>query len=290
MQLLEAVALPTDGSHDPEKCPFCPIQKVQKPKTLAKIGKHNQSSTLASRLRQIGDTESNHLFEDSVHGKYAVEAHHLICGHEILGDEQNAERFLITQNKTTTKEAPGHIENTLHDVDWDVNSARNGIWLPSVPDIYRVVDEKEPAVWWGEQEKQSGRKSLEETDKDAIAFIVMRAVGRQFHKGPHGSAAPADQSYVDLGIKELKKVTKVLEYYSEKCPMEDGDKTKRSSPPYRPPHRIAFTLDLLSDRLRRELVGQPASWKYFISKYAKSCSDWHRTNLTTPAAPKVPTS
>ena len=268
----EAVQLPESG-HDSDKCCFCPLEKEQIPERKAKIGKDNNSGTLGGNLRKKGDDEANHLFEDSIHGKYSVEAHHIICGNEILADEKEVEKFLITRNKQTTRKAPGHIENTLHDVEWDINAARNGIWLPSVPDKYRKID-GEPEVWWGEQTKISGRKYLSPSEKSKISFIVMKAVGRQFHKGSHKSAAPPHQSYVDLGIDELKKVRKVLIYYSQKCPMEDGEKKKRDSPPYRPPHGIANTLDLLSDRLKQELLGPPKTWKYFISKFALKCHEW----------------
>ncbi len=277
-QFALAVSLPSSG-HDPDKCCFCPLEKVQNPKIVAKIGRDNKSGTLGSNLKSAGDPEYNHLFEDSEHGRYSVEAHHLICGNEILGDEKEVEKYLITQNKQTTNKADGYIENTLHDVDWDVNSARNGIWLPSVPDLYRLKG-GEPAVWWGDQNKKKypNRVNLTDSQRNNISFIVMKAVGRQFHKGPHGTAAPPHQSYVDLGLKELKKIKVFLQYYSNVCPMEDGEEKKRKEPPYRPPHGIANTLDLLSDRLKRELLGPPSTWKYFISKYALRCQEWLKTN------------
>lgn len=271
-QFGEAISIPVSG-HEPDKCCFCPIETKKNPKNIAKIGKDNNSSTLGINLTASGDPIINHLFEDSVHGMYSAEAHHIICGNEILGEEKEVEKYLITQNKKTTKGSEGYIENTLHDVAWDVNSARNGIWLPSVPDMYRVVD-GDPDVWWGKQSKKSGREFLKESEKNDIAFIVMTKVKRQFHKGSHTSAAPPHQSYVKLGIRELKKVRLVLEYYSKECPMEDGDEKKRDKAPYRPPHKIAHTLDLLSDRLERELCGAPASWEFFISKLALKCCQW----------------
>lgn len=275
-EFAEAVAIPLSG-HESEKCCFCPLEKEQEPTRVAKIGKHNASTTLDKNLEAIGDKKANHLYIDSVHGDYSLEAHHLICGNEILGDEKEVEKYLITQNKTTTKGAAGLIENTLHDVAWDVNAARNGIWLPSVPDLYRIID-GDPSIWWGEQTKKSGRKFLTEPEKENISFIVMKAVGRQFHKGSHTSAAPPDKSYVRFGLDNLNKVTKVLEYYSKTCPMEDGDKKKRDGPPYRPPHKIAKTLDLLSDVLKKELIGAPSTWKFFISKFALKCHVWDKLN------------
>lgn len=275
-EFLEAVAIPSSG-HDPEKCCFCPLEKEQEPTRVAKIGKHHNSNTLGKNLEIARDAKSDHLYVDSVHGEYSLEAHHLICCNEILAEEKEVEKYLITQNKNTTKGAPGLIENTLHDVDWDVNAARNGIWLPSVPDLYRVVD-GDPEIWWGKQTKKSEREFLSETDKENISYIVMKAVSRQFHKGSHTSAAPPHQSYVELGLDNLSKIKKVLKYYSKNCPMEDGNNTKRDNPPYRPPHKIAKTLDLLSDVLKNELIGAPSTWKYFISKFAFKCQAWDKLN------------
>jgi len=274
-QFALAVAIPTSG-HDPEKCCFCPIETKKNPKVIAKIGKNNDSGTLGAALEKSSDPKSNHLYEDSEHGFYSAEAHHLICGNEILGAEKEVEKYLITQDKETTKGAAGYIEKTLHDVDWNVNAARNGIWLPSVPVVYTNKG-GDPAVWWGKQDKKKNpdRKFLKEGERNSISYVVMKEVERQFHKGPHGSAAPPHQSYVDLGIEELKKVKALLKYYSKECPMEDGRKKKRAAPPYRPPHGISTTLDLLSDRLKDELVGPPKTWKFFVSKYALRCQKWH---------------
>lgn len=280
MEFCEAVKI-LDSGHESDKCPFCPIvTKPPSPAPVAKIGRDNNSNTLGSNLEgnDPPDPKSDHLYEDSEHGQYSAEAHHIICGNEILGDEKEVEKYLITQNKMTTKKKPGKIENTLHDVDWDVNAARNGIWLPSVPDMYRIVEiGKEPEVWWGKQTKKSGRKFLSKSEKKHISFLVMSNVKRQFHKGSHKSAALPDDSYVLYGINELKKVKVFLKYYSKECPMEDGTKTKRDKEPFRPPHGIAHIMDLLSDHLKRELVGEPTSWNYFISEYAMECKVWAKT-------------
>ncbi len=121
-EFLEAVNIPdVHGSIEDTKCPFCPIVIGPAPEHVAKIGRDNSSETLGSNLEGI-DPKSNHLYEDSEHGQYSVEAHHLICGNEILGDEKEVEKYLITQNKQTTKGKPGLIENELHDVNWDVNA------------------------------------------------------------------------------------------------------------------------------------------------------------------------
>ena len=194
-EFLESVKIQeAHGSLEDTKRPFCPIVIGPAPKIVAKIGRDNSSDTLGSNLED-GDPKSNHLYEDSEHGQYSAEAHHIIRGNEILGDEKEIEKYLITQNKQTTKGNPGKIENELHDVDWDVNAARNGIRLPYVSDKYRIIEKgKEPDVWRGQQTKESGRKSQTQSQRNNIAYI--RLVIRPFKKGIDGRPFHVEALYI----------------------------------------------------------------------------------------------
>jgi len=276
MTLAVQIALPGENEekHDKNKCPFCK-EDAPAEKGVAVIGKDNNSKTLGDNLESSPDPDpkADHLYEDSEHGMYSAEAHHLICGNEILGDHKHMEKFLVTTTKDTSKHGKGFIEDELGDVPWDVNSSRNGIWLPSVPDMYRKTGGKAPDVWWGYQKKSTGRTSLRVKQKREIAYKVMEAEKLQFHKGSHKNAAKPERNYVKLGKEELDNIKKFVKYYSKECPTETNGK-KRGTQPIYPPCGLATILDLLSDRLKMELEGHPRSWNYFISVLARECRDW----------------
>ncbi len=275
----EVIAVPDAGMHEEEKCPFCPVDK-QKRDLTSHIGKDNNSKTLAENLEGDDDRKSDHLYFDvefNIYRRYSAEAHHLICGNEVLKEEGEVEKYLIHKSKKTSKGSAGYLEP--NDVGYDVNRAKNGIWLPSVPDLFRKT-EGEPSRWWGDQTDwnrknptKPPRVSLGEWEKCDAAFIVMEAVKRQFHKGPHEDVGDASNNYVVMAISRLRQVTVFLEHFAENCPMED-DGSKRKQPPFVPPYGIVSILDLLSKSLSQELKGHPDSWNYYISEFALQCSLW----------------
>src|SRR5690606_6946458 len=133
---------------------------------------------------------------------------------EVLKEEGEVEKFLIKDSKKTSKGAAGLLQP--NDVAYDVNCAENGIWLPSVPDMFRKTAEGEPERWWGDQTSWNRRNvkaglpprvSLEEWEKMDAAFVVMEQVKRQFHKGQHGKVGKPDKNYVDMAISRLRQVT-----------------------------------------------------------------------------------
>lgn len=275
-EFLELVKIP-DGPHAPDKCPFCPIEK-KKAGPRSYIGKDNNSKTLGDNLEAIQDKKADHLYEDSECGKYSAEAHHAICGNEVLGDERELEQYLVKQGKKTTKGGAGLL--MPGDVGYDVNSAENGIWLPSVPYMFMWSKKKTPEEWWGDQTgwnrkhpRRKQRQSLTEDEKEEIAFAVMEAVQRQFHKGPHGSVGEPHNNYVKMAIDRLRQVTAFVTHFAEVCPMDDDGEPK-TDPPYYPPFGVIALLNALSLNLKKELQGPPESWNYFISEFALECANY----------------
>jgi hypothetical protein len=283
MEFGEAVSF-TPGVHEPEKCPFCPLEKKTDPDKKARIGKDNDSETLGKNLAAARDLKAEHLYYDcdfEIYRTYSAEAHHLICGNEVMKEEAQVEKYLIKEGAQTSKGAAGYLKP--NDVAYDINGAGNGIWLPSVPDMFRAIGKKKPDRWWGDQTRwnkkhpdKPQRASLEEWEKADAAFIVMGAVKRQFHKGEHGAVGQPHDNYVKMAIGRLSLVSLLAEHYSDLCPMEE-DETPRDKPPYWPAHGLAKILDLLSDNLKAELEGPPESWNFYISEFARSCSlQWKR--------------
>lgn len=286
MEFPEAVAIPT--GHAADKCPFCPLEQTPN-SNVAKIGKDNDSTTLGNNLDAAGDDKQDHLYFDveyEIYRDYSAEAHHLICGNEVLKEEAQVEKYLIKDSKTTTKGAAGWLQP--NDTAYDVNCAENGIWLPSVPDMYRKAEQREPDVWWGDQTKWNRKKAAGVPDRDSLedwarfdsAFIVMESVKRQFHKGPHENVGEPHENYVVMAIGRLRQVTAFLNHFRDVCPME-ADGTPKTNPPYYPPHGLPRLLHLLSENLRRELTGPPETWNYYISDFAMACSKWWKRHLST---------
>ena len=284
MEFDEAVAI-TNISEHKGHCPFCPLEKVEAKNKISYIGVDNNSSTLRDNLKDSGDPQSEHLYVDhdfELYGRYSAEAHHLICGNEVLKEEGEIECYLIKQSKATSKGQSGYLEP--NDVGYNVNCAKNGIWLPSVADVFRKID-GEPEEWWGDQSKwnkknvnKTSRISIEEWKKVDSAFIVMESVKRQFHKGSHEDVGEPHNNYVTMAISKLRQVTVFLNHYAEICPMEDDGGT-RDEPPFYPPHGVSRILDLLSESLKNELEGHPSTWNYFISEYALECANWWKKHL-----------
>jgi len=284
MEFLELVAIP-DG-HVADKCPFCPHEKAKDADKTSYIGKNNNSKTLAENLTANGDPKAKHLYYDSEFGiyrRYSAEAHHLVCGNEVLKEEGEVEKYLVKQSKQTSKGAAGYLQP--NDVGYDVNCSGNGIWLPSVPDMFRkAAGKQEPDRWWGDQTdwnkkhpSKPPRISLDEWEKADAAFIVMDVVKRQFHKGSHGNVGEPHNNYVVMAIDRLQMVTIFLQHFADVCPMED-DGTPRDKPPYYPPNGIVQILNSLSRNLEHELDGHPSEWNYFISEYALKCAEWWKTH------------
>jgi len=280
-ELSEPVHLGLIHGPDPE-CPFCPVDRTPRSVT-SRIGKDNASRTLGANLEGSEDHKVDHLYFDvdyEIYRRYSAEAHHLICGNEVLKEEGEIETFLVKQGTTTSKGAAGKLEP--NDVGYDVNHANNGIWLPSVPDMFRRTQGQRPARWWGDQARWNGkypkrpaRVSLEDWEKADAAFIVMEAAKRQFHKGEHGSVGEPHNNYVEEAIRRVRRLTIVCQAYSKVCPMEAGEPKK--DPPFVPPYRLIGMLDDVSRGLGRELTGSPETWNFYISEFALRCSQfWKR--------------
>lgn len=264
----ESIEIPR-GTHTEDKCPFCPPNEEPSSKT-SHIGEDNDSEILSKNLEASGDRKYNHLYSDSQYGDYSAEAHHLICGNEVLKEEGEMEKFLVVQGRKTSKGAYGKLEP--NDVGYDINAHENGVWLPSVPLMFMKTNGQNPDVWWGKKRNSKDkRKRLSEKEKSEISFIVMQETELQFHKGPHGKIGEPHNNYAVMAISRLRQLTVFVEHYSTKCPM-DADGAKRTDPPFRPPYAIVPRLHSLSRALKAELEGRPESWNYFISEHALECS------------------
>ncbi len=298
--------------HNPgedKKCPFCPIQEEYECPD-SKVSDENNSITLGTNLEARGDLKRNILNmlykkTKGIHGQYSAQAHHLICGKEILGAQKEIESWLCKEGTHNGKLQPC-------DTGYNVNNAENGIWLPSTPLHHKKKVKKETAEkLMAQLKKQSdtiGKAliniitvplsfigvfknympelkelgfnrygnntlwgTLEGDAKNIIAFAVMLKAKLQFHLSSHTAPKKnedrAEYCYVKKGIEHLDTLTMYIEHYSNKCPMEK-DGTTRASSPYVPPLKLNKYLDILSRQMKGYITGHPKKWKYFISKWA----------------------
>ncbi|MBK7614601.1 MAG: AHH domain-containing protein [Burkholderiales bacterium] len=303
--------------HDKDRCPFCEYKKTYSSPD-SKVSDANDSQTLGRNLNATGkpdDSEVHHFLDmvaktGGVHGKYTLQAHHLICGNEILGEQKVIQSFLCKQGRHDGKLQPC-------ETGYDINSAANGIWLPSTPAQFKTAIKLKTAL---KREVAPGTYTNKELDEmasfaaafpeflsmfrseltamgvntkklwtnmtddeqDAIAQVVMLKAQRQFHLGEHDGAVPAkdraERSYVQRGIKHLNTLTVFMQHYADGCPM--GKATPPKEPPYVPPFKLNRHLDVLSKQMRAYVVGDPRRWRYFISKWAMRLTD--RLNASTP--------
>jgi hypothetical protein len=277
--MTQAALLASHPIHNDPDCPFCEKKPAKPAKTA--IGKDNSSSKLATSLTRAGDPIKQHLLVDSEHGDYSAEAHHAICGHEILQECTMMEQLLLKQGEKASKGADGYCEDN---VGYNVNAAENGIWLPSVPEAYKVKKSAQPRVWWGDQtawnRKNAGapaRTFLSPDRRDVIAYFVMAAKKRQFHKGPHGNVGTPLTNYVNFGKREVDEVAARIKAYSRVCLMDGEGSKARKKPPFKPPYGALAALNLVSRKLMDEVTGHPRDWRYFLSKYAVTCTAYWRT-------------
>jgi hypothetical protein len=304
-ELLEKVWLKLPP-HDSDRCPFCPVKEdYQSPDS--KVSDAGSAKTLGSNLNATGsqdDSEIWHFLDikektQGLHGAYTLQAHHLICSNEMLGNQKEIQSYLCKQGRHDGKLQPC-------ETGYDINAAVNGIWLPSTPSMYKTSISLQTAIARGSPGQSFTRTQLDEmaayakfhgytktyatelralgvnteklwsemndTEQDAIAQVVMMRKQRQFHLGEHEGAAPPQRSYVQRGIKHLDTLTVFVEHYAKGCPMDDASKP-RTQPPYVPPFRLNRHLNVLSKQMRSYIVGDPRRWKYFISKWALNLTD-----------------
>jgi len=258
-ELAEKIQVHLDNP-DSQACPFCPAKETEH-KWKTQGGDKNSSDKLRKAMNdpsrhafaqqenakpkngkspnQNKDSprpNPNPIYTHSKYGDYGDQAHHCISGKEILKGEA-LEKIL----KNTSGDYKG-------ETGYSVNTAANGIFLPSYP-------------------KASYRGT--EDEKYDIVKLAMKAGKGQTHIGGHtGHEHAVGNDYPKAIKKELKALEERIINMSEECPfcVEGDGKPKK---PFVPPYKANQWMDNLSKDIARDLQGPVAKWPYFISKYAK---------------------
>lgn len=290
MQVKMKLAVPTGHEEPNDDCPFCPDEEPEEFTTYPGI--RNDSTILGEVMedpnlltsKQSGcrPREDNNPKRqrqstsqpkpspihscniDGVLHIYSCEAHHTISGKQAM-DGESVEQWISKARK--------HDFEIEKDTGYSINNADNGVWLPSLPEHLK-------GGGWGKIKDKEKRKD--------VAFRVMRATNRQWHKGPHnirdkdGLFDDEDEiARYDKKVKdELEEINGLILDWSDEC--KKTKDRKENSDVLRANHRVHDMLDTLSEIISEiELQGPPATWRTFISRLALECAAEDRPTTVT---------
>jgi hypothetical protein len=265
-ETLEPVAVPPPPSAHDDNCPFCAKKENQKGTLKSYIGKDNDPKDLERHLADEGQPRAQVGFEHDDYGKYSEEPHHLVSGNEALKGHA-IESWL-------SKDAAGSEVDA--DSGFDVNAARNGIWLPSITDANRICK-------WDTEKGRNGKikrvpaesekgkrmwSKLDDDEKDLIAFAIMEKEELQFHKGNHRNRGEAiDECYIEEVQRLLSEIKAYTDKAAQLCDKAKPDKDDKLPPPL---GINGMIYGIASAHMRWHVSGPPESWFVFISKLSRN--------------------
>lgn len=247
MQVGEKIAVIV-FSKDKEACWYCKEEKPKKDDLKNKlmdnpssIGKKendlkNDSSDLGKALgfRPVWPIKTPQTDKET----YVIAAaHHLIPGNASLKRATSLRKYI--------EEAKGKISG---DIGYDVNSRKNGVWLPG---SYAVREKLPFGIKWSQYQFQN-----------KYAIRAMKVHNAQFHD--------SHPDYSKNVLRTLRKIAaKIVTGGSEKCSICGKTLEDKSRPPY----GLVGRLDAVSRFHRKFLVGPAHKWPvisgYFTSKRSK---------------------
>jgi len=180
--------------------------------------------------------------------------HHAVPGNESLkgssvvqfmGDDSVIENFKL-------EGSPSSVIKDGQTIDYDVNIAENGIWLPS-PYALSMSNEWPAAEGLKALRKRRGGDATatdQESFKYAYACEAIEEGGAQFHMR-HADYSEKVREILDAMGSKMKALTSV-------CPIVKKDGGKK---PFDAPPALFNRLNALSDKLKGLLRGTPPSWR-----------------------------
>lgn len=303
MEMGESVVGPGAGGDDghPEDCVFCAESPRQLKGFKTKHGmlkdEHELEKSLWSDAREItADGEVGPIYplpggNDSTTGwvakagaledfevELSAAPHHIIPGKPAMA-KSSLERW--------TRADKGKIKE---DIGYSIDCARNGIFLPHLPEIYwtreETLDEMRrlrlrnppPPTELAPGDRPEkvkfsqfyGHKwsQLSKTAQAGAANIIMIETWLQMHYMNHGTPydVGASKSY-DLEAKDAcDRLGDLAENFHRLCERSKDD--GKHFPPYSLVHRIG----LVSERIRQRITGRPDRWKSWVSPLARGLS------------------
>jgi hypothetical protein len=275
MEIGESIVPPKSNRHNST----CPICNGKKPKTLGYTtikGENKDEDKLGEYLAQKGKVKS----DDRVGDIYPFEG-----GNEPHEGWEIEEGVLLDSKKVDVPCTPHHLlpgavmsksnlekdgwtikgSQIIEDIGYNIDSAKNGIWLPHLP-----------AIHWTKEVEVNGKKlklnelyglfsEIGDKQQLAIGHILMGDTRLQMHYTGHGSTKKNAKSYNKEALDRLDELAKLMKtFWSKKC--EKGKSDDKIFPPY----GLNLRINLQSLYLELRIKGAPRSWKSWVSPLAKS--------------------
>lgn len=254
------VGIVSTRAHSKTDCPFCCEETPPEPKQNNLV---NSAASLRGSLNAI-DMEPNFPGSDQtweivctdpanpskkVPSKVRSNPHHLIPGNASL--KPNSIVDIMDSER-------GQIKS---DIGYNVNGAANGIWLPTIPQVFYAGDQHGPKLMkWGVMTKDYPAEQFSHAEK------AMMVAKRQFH-----DAHPDYSNHVAEKLNELHLLVIDAAW---NCPEVTSSADEKAPPPY----GLVAMLDGLSDRMAQSLKGIESSWRWpkFTSRHAEKFSSRSR--------------
>lgn len=246
------------SKHDENDCPFCQKSEPDNRETI-----YNGDSKV---LREaLGKAPIWKLTIDGMGEVTSVpNAHHLIPAEASLHGkrahgESHASGEVLPKHaimKYMSKGASG--SKVTGDIGYDVNKGHNGIWLPSIPEAFKKIKDRE-----GKDDFIKTWSALSEPKKKAVAESFMKNTRLQWHQ-THKDYSNRVEKWLDNFVKKLEQD------YVKKCP-----ETSKGDDKHPPPLGLLSRLRGLSGFLKSHLKGSPENWAdpLFTSTLAKNYHD-----------------
>jgi hypothetical protein len=271
VEIGESVAPPSSGQHD-STCPFCAGREPQLLGLTTHRGADNDSSTLGSNL----DDEPTYTLEKDLIEEFPVNvapaAHHLIPGNQAM-DPHEIEQY------TTVDKNP----ELLEDIGYDINGEKNGVWLPTYPDLYKnkyveITGKRfkgydiSKYMWAADNVpvKTGLAEVLPEEMKLKVVNLIQARWG-QAHIGDHKGTG-YDRACRD----RLTLLTNLMmSFWEPKCEKSTDDSGK-----LRPPYGLVERINLQSEYMELCIMPRksPRSWTQWVSNYAKDLTTLAQEN------------
>jgi len=269
MEVWESISKPSNDQHD-STCPFCAGGEPELRGLTTCKGSENSSSTLEGNLGNKPDYILERDIVEEVPVNVVPAAHHLIPGNQAM-DGHDIEKY------TTTKKNG----NLLEDIGYDINGKKNGVWLPTYPEIYKSkkveVKGKRFDGWdiskymWGYDNKpvKSGiAQQLPPEEKIRIINIIQSKWG-QAHIGDHKGT-----DYDKACRERLTLLHSLMKtFWEPKC--EKSTKTNRK---LMPPYGLVERINLQSEYMLESIMPRkwPRNWTEYVSNYALDYAEQYK--------------
>jgi hypothetical protein len=180
----------------------------------------------------------------------------------VHGDPDQKVIFSTTAGRAGIARTKTVSENLVTgQVDFDINDAKNGEWLPS----------NNAVVGWSDMSTEKARdftgRGPEQPFQLAYARHAMRVTKRQFHD--------AHEVYSDSVKDKLDEIALELDKLSQQCLTHENTPSKAPDGPFPAPQRLAAALFKLADLIRNE---------HLILKSGPPSSSWLTSDLSAGGA------